>query len=527
MNSLKAILLMAIATVSCSREDGLIKEKEVQFTISNASNGNADGRISSVAEPKSVIVTLKNHDGTIVVDRKALELHKFGDNYLSLPVTLKVTDGIPYHLTEFFVTDQSGTIAWATPQEGSELAHLVNDPLDILFDVSENAITTVTPEVLEVSDTTDASRFGYGQFGFALVEKIDIVLSSFIKGEHNFELTPSHVVIEAFSSGESETPVWTYAVDLEAKANKLILKKAPFYRVYATKPGYKPYEQRLSWQDGDALEIFFLERNLLLKSIEGDFKYGTQVDRYDHMKFVVKYDQAGRPIEEKQAATRFGKTDSLWRARYFYGAEEWPNYVQYNWGNPPFSDVSDFFRMTYHVEAHDLTSIQYNGHSSGLYSLHYATNGTIERVTSGSMGYHHNYGYDSDGDLRNFEIWFTGTKKRFEGRLSYHDQSNVYTPHLLNFFIGNCFWGFDALGAYTPFAFPIIVERQNKLLKEFEITDISAFEQGSYSSKINFIYTFDSTGKPTGLTVTRTQTSLSSGASTEIVLIKNCVLEYY
>jgi hypothetical protein len=256
----KLVLLMSFALlwlVSCQQEESILKEEEVTFSIGNLlQNDNPNGRTATTAEPKSLLVTIEDRDGTTVVTRKELTLHKFGERYLSVPLTLKTSGASSYRLTEFMVTDAGGNVVLATPKEGSALAHVVTDPLAIEFSVNKDQITTVTPEVLEVNEGNTPEEFGYGQFGFSLKETVPSVVSAFIKGDSNFQLTTAHLKVEGLrdTTSADTTAFWSYETELEAKANVLTFIKAPRYKLTITKAGYRPWVQNLTTKDVARIE---------------------------------------------------------------------------------------------------------------------------------------------------------------------------------------------------------------------------------------------------------------------------------
>jgi hypothetical protein len=275
-------LLILLLLSSCDNEEKTIVEKGIKFSFSTtAMEDSSGGRIEDLPEPATLMVTIKDGSGTTIADRKDLTLYKFGETFLSAPLTLKTSEGASYSLTEFFVIDANNQVVYITPKEGSEMAHLVTDALDINFAITKDNITTVTPEVLALDDTADPQHYGYGQFGFNVVKTISTVFSSFVKGLNNFELTDSHLRIEGFADTGSDTaPLWSQEVDLQAKANIIVLREAESYRVTATKAGFQPWQRTVVLLDNDKIEILFNHQS------EGQFETvwnkhfgGSQSDR--------------------------------------------------------------------------------------------------------------------------------------------------------------------------------------------------------------------------------------------------------
>jgi hypothetical protein len=259
---------IAFLSTSCDNEEKIEVEKEIKFSFSApTTNGASGGRTTALPEPTRLLVTINDGAGTTVADRRELTVYKFGDTFLSAPLTLKTTEGAAYALIEFFVLGSDNQVAYVTPKEGSDMAHLVADALDIQFAVSKDQITIVTPEVLALDDDADPEEFGYGQFGFKIIKTITAVFSSFIKGASNFELTESHVKIEGLSNTTNFEVLWTYEIDLAARANTIIMKEAPLYKITATKTGYANWFHSQAIQNHEAIEIIFEDNSLRFETI--------------------------------------------------------------------------------------------------------------------------------------------------------------------------------------------------------------------------------------------------------------------
>jgi hypothetical protein len=252
-------LFFTLWIVSCNNEERPLRGKQIQFAFTHTSQESVKGeRIKATGEPQSVMVTIQDNDGNIMVGRKELTLYRFGDNFLSLPLTLKASGTSSYRLTEFFVIDSDNKVTHVTPKEGSALAHLVADPLEINFTVDPDKITTVTPEVVAVDDSADVADYGYDQFGFKIIKTISVIFSGFIKNNPNFVLTDAHLNVEGIAIVSGDTTVlWTYQTELKATANTVVLEEATLYRITAIKDGYKHWKKNLTLQQGTKLDILF------------------------------------------------------------------------------------------------------------------------------------------------------------------------------------------------------------------------------------------------------------------------------
>jgi len=115
----------------------------------------------------AALVSIKDKNGTLIFDKEYLQVFKFGDQFTTR--SLKIPVG-SFQLTEFMLIDSIGTVLWATPVEGSKLAHLVRDPLPIPMEVSADHTTSVPIQVLRVGDHIPAD-FGYVNFNIGFVDR--------------------------------------------------------------------------------------------------------------------------------------------------------------------------------------------------------------------------------------------------------------------------------------------------------------------------------------------------------------------
>src|SRR5688572_27803667 len=163
---LKSIVFVCISLLSsCTNEEIPIKEGYFQF---NFKDPRGSGKLTE-SEPASVLLTINKSNGEVVKQMLKLSLFSFGAGYISESVQLAVGH---YQLTEFFILNIDNEIIYACPVEGSEQSQFVEDPLPIDFEVTEDGITSVTPQVLAVTDESDPGDFGYVNFGFEIVDPI-------------------------------------------------------------------------------------------------------------------------------------------------------------------------------------------------------------------------------------------------------------------------------------------------------------------------------------------------------------------
>ncbi len=161
--TLIALTAMALSWPSC-------KEEEQNGTVRFGMQLPGDSVLKSATADRNVseaLVTIVGPDGQMIYDKEPLRLIDFGEQYVTRSLELPVGE---YRLTEFMLTDSSGTVVWATPVEGSELAGMVNDPLPVFFRIAPDETTSLDMEVIRVRDYNPGD-FGYANFNITFVER--------------------------------------------------------------------------------------------------------------------------------------------------------------------------------------------------------------------------------------------------------------------------------------------------------------------------------------------------------------------
>jgi hypothetical protein len=226
-------LICFFLVISCEKNEPALKGSKVEFSIS-AKEGLSGGR-SKLETITGILVSIRNASGNMVYERENVPLHKFGEEYLSEPLALTIGD---FDLTEFVIIDESGSAIYATPLEGSPLAHLVDDPLPINFAISKDVTTKVNPQVIKV-DGNSGPDFGYATFSPNVVNTFSFLMGvmAYSPATDNFELTDSHVKI----TGSGET---LFDMDLTAITNKIVIRDDfDNYHLTVTNGGYMPYDK--------------------------------------------------------------------------------------------------------------------------------------------------------------------------------------------------------------------------------------------------------------------------------------------
>ncbi len=238
MKTIKQMFVLSLVAIgitfsSCSEDDFKpLNDGKVQFSFqatTDSNSGGRAGRVESDASPANVVITIEDHTGQEIYSLEKMPLIEFSGSYVTNPLTLSPGS---YKVTEFLVTDADDNTIYAAPIEGSDLAYLVNSPLDIDFSVIADQVTSISPEVISTALLT-AADFGYAGITFTTVETFDILISAmryvYFSG---WRLTDATVVIKG---------------DEEAILNKNIASETTqltvndgydSYEIIVSKPGY-------------------------------------------------------------------------------------------------------------------------------------------------------------------------------------------------------------------------------------------------------------------------------------------------
>ncbi|HEX9649581.1 MAG TPA: hypothetical protein VGA21_03400 [Cyclobacteriaceae bacterium] len=175
-------ILILLVLISCQVQEKLeTNPGTIKFSMQSVVR-NEGGRITETPTPASVLISIEDESGNTVEDNKKLTLYSLGQGFVS--ESLQLIPG-SYKLTQFLILNEDDGVIYATPQEGSELAEFVNDPLPIEFTISEDENTLVTPQVLAVHPEDTPESFGFASFGFEVVApRLKKVIYTSIFGIH-------------------------------------------------------------------------------------------------------------------------------------------------------------------------------------------------------------------------------------------------------------------------------------------------------------------------------------------------------
>jgi hypothetical protein len=209
MIALRSCLLLFLS-LSCQHEEKVSPAKgNVSFLFDQKDRRN--GRTQETITSAFVRLEIKDSNGNKQQEIR-LSLFPFDQGYLSENLELPIGS---YQLTQFVVLDASGTVVFATPLEGSELAKYITNPLPIEFTIT-NEVTQVILQVLAVEPEDNPALFGYASFGFDIISEIGKVKKVVF---HDLFVEDGYVTTMDFryKYGKVETIKWDFNYLAEGK----------------------------------------------------------------------------------------------------------------------------------------------------------------------------------------------------------------------------------------------------------------------------------------------------------------------
>lgn len=231
-----AAWICALLLYSCGMQDeSVLEQQPVKFSLDLQDLSSDGGRVGSNNEDiAAIVVSIRDASHTSVVTSKKLALFDFNGKFISEPVSL-----IPgnYFLSEFLVLDNNNKVIFACPIAGSPKAYLVLNPLEIKMGVVKNKTLEITPEVLDVHESSPQD-FGYATFSFKETETFDFLVSVFVYDEVKKKLVLSSADITVKDLNQK----FSYTKALPALTTKVTLpERYPKFSLKVTKNGYLPY----------------------------------------------------------------------------------------------------------------------------------------------------------------------------------------------------------------------------------------------------------------------------------------------
>lgn len=166
---MKKYLFFAAATLAMVLTWSSCKQVEEEGSVSFGLELSDDAALKSTSVNHRIdaaLVTIKDRSGAFIYDKEYLPVYKFGDQFTTKSLKIPVGN---FQLTEFMLVDSMGVVLWATPVEGSKLAHMVRKPLPVEFEVAADQTTSLPIQVIRVGDFLPGD-FGLLNFDIGFVD---------------------------------------------------------------------------------------------------------------------------------------------------------------------------------------------------------------------------------------------------------------------------------------------------------------------------------------------------------------------
>lgn len=164
---------LVILFISCSKDEPVevLSRGVISWQLQNMETSLKSTEVNDVS---AVFISLKNSSGEYVYNMQALTLISFNGGYLT--GNIELIEG-EYTVEDFVVVNNSDSVVYLSPKQGSEFASFVDFPLPLAFTVSANEVSVVTVQVIP-ADLGDADQYGYAQFTFEVVDPGTVSLDS-------------------------------------------------------------------------------------------------------------------------------------------------------------------------------------------------------------------------------------------------------------------------------------------------------------------------------------------------------------
>lgn len=226
---LRLIAVISLIPTSCTEnETDISLSGQVEFAI-NGISLQTDARVTDAPVPSSILITVH---GKTNYSKEELKLYPFEDQYISEPVVLRIG---AYRLTEFFVLDQDDNVIYASPKAGSHLSDFVRDPLPLDFTVNAEDVAQVLPEVIR-TEAYEPKDFGYGSFGFEVVQPFMVAVFGLEEGEYHYISTDLYILHEEDTVLKKELlpAVNKIGLDPSIDSYMLIIEEQGYFRYHKT-----------------------------------------------------------------------------------------------------------------------------------------------------------------------------------------------------------------------------------------------------------------------------------------------------
>ncbi|PLX14636.1 MAG: hypothetical protein C0599_18505 [Salinivirgaceae bacterium] len=161
---------MVFTAVSCNpdEDDNNNAKGFVSFGLSANENTKSSESVSAQI-PISVYISIKNASGQLLYNLQEFPLIQLNGGYITPQIELLSGN---YTVEDFIVVDDQNTSLYLIPKVGSQFENLVENPLPVSFQVTEDLVTPVELEVIP-ANLGDPLDFGYATFSFNVVNTLE------------------------------------------------------------------------------------------------------------------------------------------------------------------------------------------------------------------------------------------------------------------------------------------------------------------------------------------------------------------
>jgi hypothetical protein len=237
--NLSGLLLFSVALIFLYGCDERIDDRamglaEFSISLNEAGITKSDPAADTTNAAYHLMVSVEDRTGREIFSDKLIPIYIFGTGFVSEKVEIPVGE---FRLTKFMIMNTSGSVLFAAPMAGSELAYLTKNPLPISFTVRSEQVTRVAPEVLSVQGYTP-SQFGYVSFGMQVVRPLTFY-TAVVPGYPTITSTAIQYLQAKLTV--YDTRGWHYSFRLEAAVNRIVIRGgSDTYVLVVEKEGFMP-----------------------------------------------------------------------------------------------------------------------------------------------------------------------------------------------------------------------------------------------------------------------------------------------
>lgn len=254
-----AILVLASLS-SCQKNAENFGKGTAEFSISLPGDEGllkSASLLDSGAISYQLMISVSDMEGNSIFTDKLIPIYEFGTGFVSESIEIKAGE---YKLTKFMVINPSGSVIYASPLAGSNLAYLTNRPLPMVFNIIPGTTTRIAPEVLAVGDQSP-EQFGYVSFGVQVIKPLVFYTMCVLEPGNPLIMAPIQITNAKLTVYANNG--WHYTFMLEPKVNKLVIRGgSEFYKFLLEKEGYPA--QTLQFSAAQLLAATY-ENPLILK----------------------------------------------------------------------------------------------------------------------------------------------------------------------------------------------------------------------------------------------------------------------